>query len=66
MPKRAKGEARLRAQAEREKAKLAKQAEKREREMKLLSARKMLVKGLSVQDVADFTGLSLEEVEELA
>ena len=61
----AQGRAEERAKAEKEKEELKKQAEKREMEMKLLSARKMLVKGLSVQDVADFTGLPLEEVEAL-
>lgn len=45
------------AQKERAKAEAEKKAEKIE------SARKMLSKGLEIQDIADFTGLSLAEIE---
>ena len=47
------------AQKERAKAEAEKKAEKIE------SAKKMLSKGLEIQDIADFTGLSLAEIEAL-
>ena len=47
-------------------------AEKREQELeakanaeKRESAKKMLSKGLSVEDISDFTGLSIEEVNQI-
>ena len=32
---------------------------------KVESAKKMISKGLSIEDISDFTGLSIEEVKEL-
>ena len=57
----ARGRAEERAKAEAEKKELAEKAKAEKKE----SARKMLSKGLEIQDIADFTGLSVEEIEAL-
>ena len=50
--------------AEGEKLGARKEREKAKAE-KIESAKKMLSKGLSIEDISDFTGLSLEEVKKL-
>jgi predicted transposase/invertase (TIGR01784 family) len=50
-----------REKAEKEKKELVEKAKAE----KIESAKKMLSKGLSIEDISDFTGLSLEEVKKL-
>ena len=60
------GAERERAKAEEEKKALTAKAEEEKKQLQVKSAKKMLSKGLDISDVADFTGLSIEEVEKLA
>ncbi len=46
-------------------AKREKQLVEKAKAEKIESAKKMLSKGLSIEDISDFTGLSVEEIEEL-